>query len=317
MSAAKPISESLGYGITCIDANYIRHGLACFYLMEQDGECAIIETGTAHSVANLQQVIAAKGITAEQVRYVIPTHVHLDHAGGAGAMMATFPHATLLIHPRGARHMIDPARLIASSQEVYGPQKFHQLYGEVQPIKPGRIQEMEDGQAVSLAGRRLEFRHTRGHADHHFCVWDEMSQGWFSGDMFGISYPWFRFASGDFLLPTTTPTQFSPQDFLASLETLASYQPQRVYLTHYGELVYSNELANTLGQQVKAYRDLATTCQGDKVALEQVLTDYSLNLMQELDTGMSDVALRELLAFDMDLNALGLQVWLQRSALAS
>ena len=317
MSAAKPISESLGCGITCIDANYIRHGLACFYLMEQGGECAIIETGTTHSVANLQQVMAAKGIAPQQVRYVIPTHVHLDHAGGAGAMMAAFPQATLLIHPRGARHMADPARLIASSQEVYGPQQFQNLYGEIQPIPRSRIQEMEDGQAVSLADRRLEFRHTRGHADHHFCVWDERSQGWFSGDMFGISYPWFRFASGDFLLPTTTPTQFAPDAFLASLETLASYHPRRVYLTHYGELAYTNELASTLGQQVAAYGDLAAACQGDKAALEHALTDYTLNLMRELNTGLSDIELRELLAFDMDLNAQGLQVWLQRTAKAS
>ena len=304
----------LGFGITCIDANYIRPGMACFYLMEQDGECAIIETGTSHSVANLEQVMAAKALAPEQVRYVIPTHVHLDHAGGAGAMMAAFPNAQLLIHPRGARHMVDPGRLVASSQQVYGEKRFRELYGEILPIAENRIRAMEDGETINLGERQLEIRHTRGHADHHFCVWDEMSRGWFSGDMFGISYPWFRFPAGDFLIPTTTPTQFNPEAYLASLELLGSYQPQRIYLTHYGELAYTRKLTDALLQQLASYRDLAPYHAGDKVGLERALSDYSLGLLQEFDTSAPEAELRKLLAFDMDLNAQGLGVWLQRSA---
>jgi glyoxylase-like metal-dependent hydrolase (beta-lactamase superfamily II) len=304
----------LGCGITCIDAGYIRPGMACFYLMEQGGECAIIETGTSHSVANLEQVMAAKALAPEQVRYVIPTHVHLDHAGGAGAMMAAFPNAQLLIHPRGARHMADPGRLIASSQEVYGEQRFRELYGEILPIAADRMREVEDGQTINLGERQLEFRHTRGHADHHFCVWDEMSQGWFSGDMFGISYPWFRFPAGDFLIPTTTPTQFNPEAYLASLEVLGSYQPQRIYLTHYGELAYTKELADVLARQVVSYCDLAPPHAGDKAGLERALSDYSLGLLREFETSAPEAELCKLLAFDMDLNAQGLQVWLQRLA---
>jgi glyoxylase-like metal-dependent hydrolase (beta-lactamase superfamily II) len=288
--------------------------MACFYLMEQGGECAIIETGTSHSVANLEQVMAAKGLAAEQVRYVIPTHVHLDHAGGAGAMMAAFPNAQLLIHPRGARHMADPGRLIASSQEVYGEQRFRELYGEILPIAADRMREVEDGQTINLGDRQLEFRHTRGHADHHFCVWDEMSQGWFSGDMFGISYPWFRFPAGDFLIPTTTPTQFNPEAYLASLEVLGSYQPQRIYLTHYGELAYTKELADVLARQVVSYCDLAPPHAGDKAGLERALSDYTLGLLREFETSAQEAELCKLLAFDMDLNAQGLQVWLQRIA---
>ena len=304
----------LGFGITCIDADYIRPGMACFYLMEQDGECAIIETGTSHSVANLEQVMAAKALVPEQVRYVIPTHVHLDHAGGAGAMMAAFPNAQLLIHPRGARHMADPGRLIASSQEVYGEERFRELYGEILPIAEGRIRAMEDGETINLGERQLEIRHTRGHADHHFCVWDEMSKGWFSGDMFGISYPWFRFPAGDFLIPTTTPTQFNPEAYLASLEVLASYQPRRIYLTHYGELAYTKELADVLARQVISYCDLAPPHVGDKAGLERALSDYSMGLLREFETSAPEVELRKLLAFDIDLNALGLEVWLQRTA---
>ena len=306
------LSRSLGFGITCIDASYIRDGLACFYLVEQDGECAIIETGTSHSAGNLRQVMAGRGLAPEQVRYVIPTHVHLDHAGGAGTMMAEFPNARLLIHPRGAQHMIDPGKLIASARGVYGEEQFRQLYGQILPIAPHRVREIDDGETVSLGSRKFEFRHTRGHANHHFCIWDEMSRGWFSGDMFGISYPWFRFDSGDFLMPATTPTQFDPDAYLASLELLAGYQPERAYLTHYGELPYTKDLSVLLAQQVMAYRDLAPAHQGNNAALEQALSDYSLGLLRKYDAVTPDSDLRKLLAFDMDLNAQGLEVWLQR-----
>ncbi len=141
-----------------------------------------------------------------------------------------------------------------------------------------------------------------------------MSQGWFSGDMFGISYPWFRFPAGDFLIPTTTPTQFNPEAYLASLEVLGSYQPQRIYLTHYGELAYTKELADVLARQVVSYCDLAPPHAGDKAGLERALSDYSLGLLREFETSAPEAELCKLLAFDMDLNAQGLQVWLQRIA---
>jgi glyoxylase-like metal-dependent hydrolase (beta-lactamase superfamily II) len=308
------VAKSLGFGITCIDADYIRPGLACFYLMEQAGECAVIETGTSYSFANLERVMAEQGLLPEQVRYVIPTHVHLDHAGGAGTMMAAFPNAQLLIHPRGAKHMAAPERLIASSSEVYGQERFRQLYGEILPVDAARIVAMEDGQTINLGDRQLEFRHTRGHANHHFCVWDETSRGWFSGDMFGISYPWFRFTGGDYILPATTPTQFDPDDYLASLALLDGYRPSRIYLTHSGELTYTKEKAALLGRQITAYRNLAPLHVGNKVAMEQALGDYSLAQMRAFTPTSNESELRQLLAFDVDLNAQGLDIWQQRVA---
>lgn len=304
----------LDLGITCIDAAYGSHGMACFYLMEENGECAVVETGTSHSTARLLQLLHQRGIAAEQVRYVIPTHVHLDHAGGAGALMAALPDAQLLVHPRGARHMADPARLVAAAKEVYGADLFHILYGEVVPIDAARIRPMADGERVSLAGRSLEFRHTRGHAEHHFCIWDAASRGWFSGDMFGVSYPWCRFPDGDYVLPSTTPSQFDPEAYLASLMVLASYSPQRVYLTHYGELAYSAEKSQALARQVDAYCQIASDDSLDLTALQQRLTDYSLELLSHFESGADEALRRNRLAVDMQLNAQGLQVWRQRLA---
>jgi glyoxylase-like metal-dependent hydrolase (beta-lactamase superfamily II) len=304
----------LGYGITCIDAGYMSDGIACFYLMEQGEECAVIETGTSHSVDRLLQLLRQRRIELEQVRYVIPTHVHLDHAGGAGAMMALLPNAQLLIHPRGARHMVDPSRLVDAAKAVYGGELFASLYGQVTPIDAERIRQVHDGETVLLAERQLEFRHARGHAEHHFCVWDQMSEGWFSGDMFGVSYPWCRFPEADFVLPSTTPSQFDPQAYLASLELLHSYSPSRMYLTHYGELGYSVEKSQLLVRQINAYCEFALTDCVDASQLQQRLSDYTIELLAHCEVSGDEMEFRNRLAFDMQLNAQGLQVWQQRAA---
>ena len=311
---AEKIYTPLGYGITCIDAAYVSPGMACFYLMEEGGEYAVLETGTSHSADVLWQLLRARDISPEQVRYVIPTHVHLDHAGGAGTMMAALPNARLLIHPRGARHMADPTRLVEAAKAVYGDEFFAALYGDVEPVDPARIRQMQDGEIVSLAGRPLEFRHTRGHAQHHFCIWDARSQGWFSGDMFGVSYPWCRYPDGDFVLPSTTPSQFDPDAYLASLELLVSYSPQRMFLTHHGELAYSAQKSQLLTRQIRAYSELATADADDVVALQERLTQYTLELLSQFDASGAQAELRHRIAFDMQLNAQGLQIWRQRLA---
>ncbi|MAT93045.1 MAG: MBL fold metallo-hydrolase [Halioglobus sp.] len=301
--------QDLGHGITCIDAAYVERGMACFYLLEQDGEYALIESGTRHSLPGLLALLQERRIDPGQVRYVIPTHVHLDHAGGAGAMLAHFEQAQLLIHPRGARHMVDPAQLVAGAQAVYGAALFEELYGEVVPVDPARVRQMGDGEGVQLGGRRLEVRHTEGHARHHFCVWDERSRGWFTGDMFGVCYPWLRFPAGDFLLPSTTPTQFDPGAYLASLDLLHDYAPARMYLTHYGAVDYTREKSGLLARQVEAYRELALTTEGD---LQQALADHALEQVKQYDASTPEADLRRWLRFDVELNAQGLALWRER-----
>ena len=302
----------LGYGVTCIDAGYVEPGIACFYLLGREGEYAVIETGTSHSLVALEQCLAEKGIADEQLRYVIPTHVHLDHAGGAGTIMARFPAARLLVHPRGARHLIDPARLVASSIAVYGEQAFHRMYGDITPIPRERVSEMGDGDKVTLGDSVLEFRHTRGHADHHFCIWDEASRGWFSGDMFGISYTFLRLASGNFVLPATTPTQFDPALFVESVDLLERYHPQCMYLTHYGELPYDATVKQLLLDQVAAYRDLAPAYADDHKAMAGAVLECTLDALRPLTSDGDVEVYRDRLAMDAGLNAQGLAIWLQK-----
>jgi glyoxylase-like metal-dependent hydrolase (beta-lactamase superfamily II) len=306
------VTEDLGFGITRIDAGYLKPGVVCFYLLEADGACAIVETGTQYSVASLEELLVRRDIAPEQVRYVIPTHVHLDHAGGAGLMMSRFPNAMLLAHPRGARHLADPSRLVEASRMVYGEDAFAKLYGDILPVAAERIVEVDDGDCFEFGGRRLLLRHTPGHADHHFCVWDEASRGWFSGDVFGISYAWFRTPGGDFTMPATTPSQFRPDQLQTSIELLGAQNPDRIYLTHYGELSYSREKQQALLEQIGDYQQIARDKSGDVKAIEEAIMDYSLQRVEAINSGVDMTPLREHIRHDAHLNAQGLAVWQER-----
>ena len=252
---ARPF-HTLPGDITCIDAAYIEPGIACFYLVGDGGEYALIETGTNHSLDNLRRALDHLNIEDRQIRYIVPTHVHLDHAGGAGLYLQEFPQAELLVHPRGARHLIDPGKLVASSIEVYGQETFTALYGEIIPAPAARTRVLEDGATFTIGRRTLQAVHTRGHAEHHFCLWDEQTQGWFSGDMFGISYAGLRFEQGDFVLPATTPTQFDPDAYMASVRTLAARNPAMMYLTHFSALPFRPEQVGMLCDQLAHYAAL-------------------------------------------------------------
>ncbi|MEP5566287.1 MAG: MBL fold metallo-hydrolase [Halioglobus sp.] len=309
---AQRLTEDLGFGITRIDAGYVKPGIACFYLLESAGEYAVIETGTVHSVATLEQELQSRGIDNDQVRFVIPTHVHLDHAGGAGLMMQRFEKAQLLVHPRGARHLIDPSKLVNASRQVYGDRLFDQLYGEIVPVAAHRVSEVVDNESFQFGERTLLFRDTPGHADHHFCVWDELSRGWFSGDVFGVSYDWFRTPGGDFSMPATTPSQFRPEVLKASLAILADQNPQRIYLTHFGELAFSSQLHASLVEQIDDYLLLAREHQTTPESLEQAIVDYSLQRVKVLNPDQDMAYMSEHLCHDAQLNAQGLAVWLQK-----
>lgn len=305
----------MGQGITCIDAGYVRPQLAAFYLLEHDGEVAVIETGTSRSIPRLMDLLNKKGIPADQVRYVIPTHVHLDHAGGAGGMMQQFSQAELVVHPRGARHLIDPSRLIEGTIAVYGEQKYKQLYGEILPTEASRVIEAEDGLEINLGGRKLLIRHTPGHADHHFCVWDEASQGWFTGDVFGISYREMIGPQSRYIIPTTTPVQFNPEKMYASLDLLMKYEPKCMYLTHFGLLENPQEYVSILHNSIQHYVDIALANADEKdsaAAISSELEQMEVSALLQVVPDMSPEQARKLLAVDTDLSGQGLAVWLAR-----
>ena len=307
--------ETLSHGITCIDTGYHRAGLAACYLVVDDGEAALIETGTALNLPTILQALAECGVAPEQLRYIMPTHVHLDHAGGAGLLLARCPQATLVAHPRGARHLVDPERLIAGAKAVYGEESFTRMYGEIVPAPAERVREAADGSRWALGGRELLVRDTPGHARHHFCVWDESSRGWFTGDTFGIGYLELYCGGEPFLIPTTTPVQFEPEALLASIELLMAADPRYCYLTHFGRIAASPRQAESLRRQIRDYVRLAEGIDigdaGAQAALTEALMAYTVDGLRAAGSTLPVTALRALLALDMDLSAQGLIVWRQ------
>jgi glyoxylase-like metal-dependent hydrolase (beta-lactamase superfamily II) len=295
---------------TTIDCAYLRPEVASAYLLEDHGEVAFIETNTAHAVPRLLQALAHAGRSPADVRYVIVTHAHLDHAGGASALLAHCPQATLLCHPRAARHLIDPTRLVASSTEVYGAQAFAELYGTVEPVPEARVQTQEDGAAVTLGARSLRFHHTLGHAKHHFVVHDELAGTVFTGDAFGLAYPFLQRA-GRFGFPSTSPTDFDGPEAVKAVQRIVALAPTAVCLTHFGGYAEVAELGAQLTWWLERSQAAVEACLArghpdDPVAF----------LKGELSRSMEEALIRrglvptpaerEFLEMDLDLNAQGL-----------
>ena len=311
--------HSLPFGITRIDTAMVHEELAACYLLEAEGECAIIETGTHNTVPIILALLEEKGIQRDAVKYVIPTHVHLDHAGGVGGLMAALPSATLLVHPRGARHMIDPSKLKAGATAVYGEKMFAEIYGDVIPVSADRVRTMEDGDTVMLADRELRFIDTPGHARHHFCVYDPLSKGIFTGDTFGLSYPALTTDKGPFIMPTTTPVQFEPEALKASIQRLLDLRPERIYLTHYDMVEDPQSLGERLIPMVDDYVALAKQvaehgAQEDfQASLETAMGNYLFGKAREHGVTVDDDTLSAILGMDIRLNSQGLAVWLQHA----
>ncbi|MCW8194437.1 MBL fold metallo-hydrolase [Proteobacteria bacterium 005FR1] len=312
-----PDYHDLGFGITRIDTGLIRPGFASCYLMAHEGRLAVIETGTGQTVAKVLKLINELGYEASAVDYVIITHVHLDHAGGAGGLMDALPEARLVVHPRGARHMQDPSKLQAGAIAVYGEKIYYRDYGELIPIPEERMIIAEDNTAVDLAGRQLRIFDTPGHARHHFCVYDEASRGIFTGDTLGIVYPELCENGKSFVLPTTTPVQFEPDAFKESIDRLMALKPQYFFLTHYGMVEASESHADQLKQQIDDYVRIALKHKDNQASrlgsIAADLLEYTLERLRNYGSSLEENRMRQLIAGDMALNAQGLEVWLQKN----
>ncbi len=306
------------HGIHTIDTGYVRPGFDAAYLVVEAGRGAFIDCGTNHSVPVLLAALAQAGLAPADVDWLVLTHVHLDHARGAGALMRHLPNARLVAHPRAAPHMVDPARLVAGATAVYGEAEFARHYGELVPVPSGRVVVAADGHEVDLAGRALRCIDTPGHARHHQCVWDARSRSWFTGDTFGLSYRELDGAHGAFILPTSSPVQFEPEAMQASIERMMAQSPQAMYLTHYGRVGDVARLAAEMHEQIDAMVSLAQACDGQPDrhrALVAALSEYYLERARAHGVALDDAAVLQLLAMDIELNAQGLETWLERSRL--
>lgn len=300
-------------GITAVDAEYVRPGHAAAHIVQHRGRAAFVDTGTNHSVPYLLDALSTLGIAPEAVDFVFLTHVHLDHAGGAGLLMQALPNARAVLHPRGLRHMVDPSQLIAASIQVYGEATYRSLYGELQPIPAERTLVTQDGERLQLAGREFEFVHTPGHALHHHAIIDVAHGNIFSGDTFGMSYRECDTAQGSFIVPTTTPTQFDPEQLIASVRRLAAYQPQALYLMHYSRVTDVPRLADLLEHQIREFVRIAREHGPDSRArIRADMRELWFSLLRRHGCTLPEAELDDLFGMDLDLNTDGLVAWLRR-----
>ena len=313
---AGPLAKPVGHGVYLIDTLHLRPGLAGSHLVVDSGRAAFVDTGAAPAAPRLLAALDELGIAREQVDYLFLTHVHLDHAGGAGQLIEALPNAKAVLHPRGAPHLIDPSKLIAGSTAVYGEALYRQLYGELLPVPADRVMTTTDGQRIRLGRRSFEFIDAPGHARHHHCPIDLDHREAYSGDNFGICYHELDTARGAFMLPTTTPVQFDPDALHATIDRMLSYGLERIYQTHFGPVTDLERLAADLHAAIVELVRIAREHAAAPDRRERIEADMFRYFSVKLDEHgyAGDLERRhEILDTDVRLNTSGLEVWLDRT----
>ncbi|MGJ4732569.1 MBL fold metallo-hydrolase [Leptospira levettii] len=290
--------------------------VASAYLIEEEGHGIVVETNTTHAIPKILSVMDNQNVSPSNLDYIIVTHVHLDHAGGAWALLESCPNAVLLAHPKTAKHLIDPSLLIKSATAVYGKENFQKLYGEIKPIPKERVRVMEDGEFLDWKGHSFEFIYTKGHANHHFCIYDKKINGVFTGDSFGISYPHLENGKS-FIFPTTTPTDFDAKEAIHSIDLILGTGASVCYLTHFGVIQNLKQCAEDLKIGLHL-------CQNAILELKQVPKENRLSFMEkQVELMIKNLANRNaviltekdwsLLRLDVNLNAQGLVYAFERN----
>ncbi len=305
-------------GVLLVDTGYLRPRLAAAYVIRGKDSAAIVETGNGAAVPRLLAALEGAGLSRADVSHVVVTHVHLDHAGGAGALLRELPRARLVVHPRGARHLVDPSKLAAGTIAVYGEAAFRALYGELVPVPAERVVEAPDGFTFDLGGRRMSVLDAPGHAKHHLVLLDEASRGFFTGDSFGLSYRETDGAAGPFVFPTTTPVHFDPPALHATIERMLAERPARMYLTHFGAIegdfaAHAAALHRRLDEHVRRARAVPPG-PGRHAAIRSALEAQLLEDLARHGALFTPADAVAVFAGDLELNAQGLEVFLDGEA---
>lgn len=314
MQTAEPID--LGHGIFLIDGFDLGLSQRTGIYVIAEEELTLIETGPSPSVPHIREGLAKLGYTTEQVKYIIVTHIHLDHGGGAGLFLQECPNAKVVVHPKGARHLTEPDRLVEGARAVYGEQ-FDKLFAPIVPIPPERLIVMQDGEPLDISpDRSLKIIDSPGHANHHLSIYDPRSEGMFTGDTVGVHYAQLQKEGILLFLPSTSPNQFDPEKMLLSLNRYRDYNLKRIYFGHYGMTEQVEECYRqviqwlpvfvTLGEEVLA-ADL-----GHEELAQRLLGRVQEHLKQFHIAGDHEVM--PILKLDLQVCSMGIVDYLQKKA---
>jgi glyoxylase-like metal-dependent hydrolase (beta-lactamase superfamily II) len=289
-----------------VDCNYVEPEFAAAALWVDQGRGFFVECNTNAAIPYLLNAVHEQGLSADAIEGLVITHVHLDHAGGAGLFLKTFPNAKVYAHPKAARHLIDPSRLITSATQVYGQEFMQRLYGEILACPAERVVILEDGDAIDWAGGRFETKHTRGHANHHLCVWEPQTRTLHTGDSFGVSYPKLNEHLGHVLfLVSTSPTDFDGDAALATIDWVESVKPNYFVPTHFGQ--YSGSQVGAVAEQLRAQIRFSNTLvqriKNEALTEAQVIEEWERYLKQNLKLERADL---KRLWVDIKVNSQGL-----------
>lgn len=229
--------QKIASNFYCIDTHDLNRDERTSAYVLVDEKIALIETAASPSVPYIIEGLKELSISLEEIDYLIVTHIHLDHAGGAGLFLQSCPNAKFVVHPRGASHMIDPSRLIASAKSIYG-QAFDQLFDPIVPVAADRVIEIGHGEVLPLGKHNLTFYHTEGHAKHHLSMHYSATNGMFVGDTTGVRYPEMDKEAIDLIIPSTSPNQYNPETMEKSIQFYENMNVSELYFGHYG--VYKN-----------------------------------------------------------------------------
>ena len=265
----------LASGMEYIDLNFLgRPGIIATAVLQSAGGVALIDPGPSTTMAGLEGALSGKGIRFTDVRQLLLTHIHLDHAGATGTIVKANPRIEVFVHERGAPHMIDPRRLIASATRLYEGD-MERLWGEFLPVPADRVRVLAGGETITAGGRELRVAYTPGHASHHVSYFDPSGGVAFVGDTAGI-----RRTAGTYVMPPTPPPDIDLDAWRSSADRILDWDPDTLFLTHFGPFhgarTHFQQLFERLAEWSRTVRRLIADTSLDDEAKEEAFVEAGL-----------------------------------------
>jgi glyoxylase-like metal-dependent hydrolase (beta-lactamase superfamily II) len=301
-------------GIVGVDTRMAgRSRLTSAYLLE-GSEPALVETGPTTSVHAVTEGLDSLGLASDDLAHIVVTHIHLDHAGGVGRLTRHFQRAQVWVHDRGAPHLADPQKLVASASRVYGEGRLRSLFGPVDPVPADRLRPVSEGDRIQLGEGALDVMYTPGHASHHIALVDSTSGAVFTGDALGIHLPDARV-----LRPATPPPDVDVELGVQSIERIRARAETLLLFSHFGPVTSVEELCSLASSRLRRWADIVRQALDETDDLDRITellerqTDHEFDVAREAGTAI-DMDRYETLS-SMRMNASGLvRYWKKRSA---